>query len=123
MNIKEVKKKNGTIVYRANVYLGTDRLTGKKARKNITASTKKGVKTKAREAVNEFINNSYTTKVKATVKTYKELASIWWDSYKNTVKPNTQQAMKGLLKVHILPVFGDYKLDKLTTPILLFNNK
>ena len=68
MNIKEVKKKNGTIVYRANVYLGTDRLTGKKARKNITASTKKAVKTKAREAVNEFINNGYTTKVKATVK-------------------------------------------------------
>lgn len=118
MNIKEVKKKNGTIVYRANVYLGTDRLTGKKARKNITASTKKAVKTKAREAVNEFINNGYTTKAKATVKTYKELASIWWDSYKNTVKPNTQQAMKGLLKVHILPVFGDYKLDKLTTPII-----
>lgn len=118
MNIKEVKKKNGTIVYRANVYLGTDRLTGKKARKNITASTKKGVKTKAREAVNEFINNGYTTKAKATVKTYKELASIWWDSYKNTVKPNTQQSTKGLLKVHILPVFGDYKLDKLTTPII-----
>lgn len=118
MNIKEVKKKNGTIVYRANVYLGTDRLTGKKARKSITASTKKAVKTKAREAVNEFINNGYTTKAKATVKTYKELASIWWDSYKNTVKPNTQQSTKGLLKVHILPVFGDYKLDKLTTPII-----
>ena len=64
MNIKEVKKKNGTIVYRANVYLGTDRLTGKKARKSITASTKKAVKTKAREAVNEFINNGYTTKAK-----------------------------------------------------------
>lgn len=118
MNIKEVKKKNGTIVYRANVYLGTDRLTGKKARKNITASTKKGVKTKAREAVNEFINNGYTTKTKTTIKTYKELASLWWDSYKNTVKPNTQQSTKGLLKVHILPVFGDYKLDKLTTPII-----
>lgn len=118
MNIKEVKKKNGTIVYRANVYLGTDRLTGKKARKNITASTKKGVKTKARDAVNEFINNGYTTKTKATIKTYKELASLWWDSYKNTVKPNTQQSTKGLLKVHILPVFGDYKLDKLTTPII-----
>lgn len=118
MNIKEVKKKNGTIVYRANVYLGTDRLTGKKARKNITASTKKSVKTKAREAVNEFINNGYTTKTKATIKTYKELASLWWDSYKNTVKPNTQQSTKGLLKVHILPVFGDYKLDKLTTPII-----
>ncbi|QBX08077.1 tyrosine-type recombinase/integrase [Streptococcus equinus] len=118
MNIKEVKKKNGTIVYRAHIYLGIDKTTGKEVHKNITASTKKGVKTKAREAVNEFISNGYTTKTKVIAKTYKELASLWYDNYKNTVKPNTQQAMKGLLKVHILPVFGDYKLDKLTTPII-----
>ena len=26
--------------------------------------------------------------------------------------------MDGLVRVHLLPVFGDYKLDKITTPIL-----
>ena len=40
MKITEYKKKNGTIVYRASVYLGVDKLTGKKARTTVTAKTK-----------------------------------------------------------------------------------
>ena len=118
MNIKEKIKKNGQKVYYASVYLGVDQLTGKKARTTVTAATKKGVKTKARDAINAFAANGYTVKDKPTIKTYSELASIWWDSYKNTVKPNTRQSMEGLVRVHLLPVFGDYKLSKLTTPII-----
>ena len=118
MNITEYKKKNGNIVYRASVYLGVDKLTGKKARTTVTANTKKGIKIKAREAVNAFASNGYTVKDKPTITTYEELVKVWWDSYKNTVKPNTRQSMDGLVRVHLLPVFGDYKLDKLTTPIL-----
>ena len=118
MKINEVKKKNGTTVYRASVYLGVDQLTGKKARTTVTASTKKGVKIKAREVINAFVANGYTVKDKPTITTYKELAKVWWDSYKNTVKPNTRQSMEGLVRVHLLPVFGDYKLSKLTTPII-----
>ena len=37
MNIKEYTKKDGTKVYRTNVYLGVDSLTGKQVRKVITA--------------------------------------------------------------------------------------
>ena len=118
MNITEYKKKNGTIVYRSSVYLGVDKLTGKKARTTVTAKTKTGVKIKAREAINAFASNGYTVKDKPTITTYKELVKVWWDSYKNTVKPNTRQSMDGLVRVHLLPVFGDYKLDKITTPIL-----
>ena len=118
MNITEYKKKNGTIVYRASVYLGIDKLTGKKARTTVTASTKKGVKIKAREAINAFTNNGNRTKEKQTIKTYRELVNLWWESYKNTIKPNSQQSMEGIVRLHILPVFGDYKLDKLTTPII-----
>ena len=102
MNIKQITKKNGATVYRASVYLGVDQLTGKKAR----------------EAVNAFIANGYTVKDKPTITTYNELVKVWWDSYKNTVKPNTRQSMEGLVRVHLLPVFGDYKLSKLTTPII-----
>ena len=118
MNIKEKIKKNGQRVYYASVYLGVDQLTGKKARTTVTATTKKGVKVKARDAINTFAANGYTVKDKPTIKTYSELASIWWDSYKNTVKPNTRQSMESLVRVHLLPVFGDYKLSKLTTPII-----
>ncbi|GGE34552.1 tyrosine-type recombinase/integrase [Streptococcus himalayensis] len=118
MNIKEYKKENGTIVYRSSVYLGVDRLTGKKARTTVTASTKKGVKVKAREAVNAFVANGHTAKTKPTITTYKELVALWWDSYKNTIKPNSQQSMEGIVRLHILPVFGDYKLSKITTPVI-----
>ena len=118
MNITEYKKKNGTTVYRASVYLGVDKLTGKKARTTVTASTKKGVKIKAREAVNAFAANGYSVKEKPTITTYRELVALLWESYKNTIKPNSQQSMEGIVRLHILPVFGDYKLDKLTTPII-----
>lgn len=118
MNITEYKKKNGATVYRASVYLGVDKLTGKKARTTVTANTKKGVKIKAREAVNAFATNGYSVKEKPTITTYRELVALWWESYKNTIKPNSQQSMEGIVRIHILPVFGDYKLDKLTTPII-----
>ena len=118
MNITEYKKKNGATVYRASVYLGVDKLTGKKARTTVTANTKKGVKIKAREAVNAFAANGYSVKEKPTITTYSELVALWWESYKNTIKPNSQQSMEGIVRLHILPAFGDYKLDKLTTPII-----
>ena len=118
MNITEYKKKNGTTVYRASVYLGVDKLTGKKARTTVTANTKKGVKIKAREAVNAFAANGYSIKEKPIITTYRKLVALWWESYKNTIKPNSQQSMEGIVRLHILPVFGNYKLDKLTTPII-----
>ena len=118
MNITEYKKKNGATVYRASVYLGVDKLTGKKARTTVTANTKKEVKIKAREAVNAFVANGYSVKEKPTITTYRELVALWWENYKNTIKPNSQQSMEGIVRLHILPVFGDYKLDKLTTPII-----
>jgi len=118
MNITEYKKKNGATVYRASVYLGVDKLTGKKARTTVTANTKKGVKIKARETVNAFAANGYSVKEKPTITTYRELVALWWESYNNTIKPNSQQSMEGIVRLHILPVFGDYKLDKLTTPII-----
>ncbi|ANM47524.1 tyrosine-type recombinase/integrase [Streptococcus suis] len=118
MRIKDKIKKNGQKVYYASVYLGVDQLTGKKARTTVTATTQKGVRVKARDAINAFAANGYTVKDKPTITTYKELVKVWWDSYKNTVKPNTRQSMDGLVRVHLLPVFGDYKLSKLTTPII-----
>ena len=93
-DIKKITKKNGTTVYRTNIYLGIDKATGKQARTTITANTKKGVKIKIREAINEFARNGYTVKKKVNVKTYRELVSLWWDSYKNTVKPNTEKTVK-----------------------------
>ncbi|MTV93995.1 site-specific integrase, partial [Streptococcus pneumoniae] len=54
----------------------------------------------------------------STIKNYQELANLWFESYKNTVKPITQGNVKKLIDNHILPIFGAYKLDKLTTPLI-----
>lgn len=118
MKITEHKKKDGTTVYRANVYLGVDQVTGKDVKTSITARTRKEVKQKAKEAEIDFIQNGFTRFKEATIKTYKELAELWWESYKHTVKPNTQGNMSKILNKHILPLFGTYKLDKLTTPLI-----
>lgn len=118
VKINEIKKKNGATVYRASVYLGVDQLTGKKSRTTVTATTKKGVRVKARDAINAFAANGYTVKEKPAITTYKELVAHWWESYKNTIKPNSQQSMEGIVRLHILPVFGDYKLNRLTTPVI-----
>lgn len=118
MTITEYKKKNGELVYRSNIYLGIDRVTGKKVRTTITAPTKKLLKTKARQAIVDFEANGHTIKPKLVVKTYGELAQLWWDSYKHTVKPNTRCMMESFVRNHLLSVFADYPLDKMTTPMI-----
>ena len=40
-NIKKITKKNGTIVYREQIYLGIDCMTGKQVYTTISAPTKK----------------------------------------------------------------------------------
>jgi hypothetical protein len=60
MNIKEYIKKDGTKVYRANVYIGVDVLTGKQVRTSVTAKSKKMCETKAHQVINDFINNGQT---------------------------------------------------------------
>ena len=118
MQIKQITKKDGSIVYRANVYLGIDKVTGKDVKTSITGRTKKEVKQKTKEAEIAFLQNGSTRFQDSNITTYKELASLWWESYQHTVKPNTQDSVKRLLSNHVIPLFGSYKLDKLTTPTI-----
>lgn len=118
MKINEIKKKDGSTVYRANVYLGVDAVTGKKVATKVTARTKKELKTKAQQAQFDFKANGSTRYKEVAIETYEALAASWWDSYKNTVKTNTRMTQKGLLNNHVLPLFGEFKLDKLTTPLI-----
>lgn len=117
MTVKQITKKDGSTVYRSSVYLGIDQVTGKKVKTNVTGRTKKEVKQKAQQAIIDFKLNGSTRFQASTITTYKELANLWWDSHRNTVKPNSQDATRKLLK-HVLVYFGAYKLDKLTTPLI-----
>nr|DAK50334.1 MAG TPA: Integrase [Caudoviricetes sp.] len=118
MKITEVKKKNGATVYRASVYLGVDQVTGKKVKTKVKGRTQKEVKQKAKQEKIAFQQDGFTRFQATSIASYQELAELWWESYKYTVKPNTQDNVKKLLDNHVLPLFGIYKLDKLTTPLI-----
>ena len=118
MKITQHTKKDGSAVYRSSVYLGIDQVTGKQVTTKVTGRTKKEVKQKAQDAIIDFKVNGSTRFQASTISTYEELAKLWWDNHKHTVKPNSQDATRKLLKAHVLPLFGSYKLDKLTTPLI-----
>ena len=118
MKITEVTKKDGSKVYRASVYLGVDQVTGKKVKTKVTGRTQKEVKQKTTQEKIDFQKAGSTRQKASTITVYQDLANLWWESYKNTVKPNTQGNVRKLLDNHVLPIFGVYKLDKLTTPLI-----
>lgn len=106
MKITEVIKKDGSKVYRANIYLGVDQVTGKKVKTKVTGRTQKEVKQKATQEKIAFQKAGSTRQKASTIKNYQELANLWLESYKNTVKPNTQDNVRKLIDNHILPIFG-----------------
>ena len=118
MKITEVIKKDGSKVYRASVYLGVDQVTGKKVKTKVTGRTQKEVKQKATQEKIVFQKDGCTRFKASSIDNYQELANLWWESYKHTVKPNTKINVKRILKNHVLPLFGAYKLNKLTTPLI-----
>ena len=119
MKIKEITKKDGTKVYRINVYLGVDSLTGKQVRSSVTAKSRKMCETKAHQAINNFISNGSTiAREKVILNTFDKLALSWFESYKLTVKANSIRVTNNYLKVYLLPELGVYRVDKIT-PMLL----
>ena len=118
MKITEYKKKDGSVVYRSSVYLGIDTVTGKKVKTTISDRTKNRLKSKAIQAKVEFEKNGSTVTKTINVTTYQELTELWLENYCHTVKHSTLIGAKNNIKKYLLPAFGDYKLDKLTPPII-----
>ncbi|QGG97828.1 site-specific integrase [Streptococcus dysgalactiae subsp. dysgalactiae] len=115
MKIIEYKKKDGTIMYRSQIYLGVDSVTGKKARNSVSGRTKKELKNNIKLAKYEFQANGETLSKKVQVKTFKDLTDMWLVNYKMTLKPQSYNSTVSMLNKHILPYFGKMKLDKITS--------
>ncbi|MBK5075734.1 site-specific integrase [Lactococcus lactis] len=119
MKIKEITKKDGTKVYRANVYLGVDSLTDKQVRSSVTAKSRKMCETKAHQAINDFINNGSTiAREKVVFENFEALALSWFESYKLTVKANSIRVANNYLKSYLLPELGSYRIDRITPTLL-----
>lgn len=123
-NIKKITKKNVTTVYREQIYLGTDCMTGKQVYTTISAPTKKELKQKREFKINEFKENGYTRHKSVSVKNYRELSELWLKNHKLEVKPQTYSQTVSELKTHLLPVFGNIRVEKITLPMVqVFVNK
>jgi phage integrase family protein len=118
MKITQYTKKDGSIVYRSSIYLGIDSMTGKKVKTTISARTKKELKSKVIQTKVEFEKNGSTIMKAVNVTTYEELTELWLENYCHTVKHSTLIGAKNNIRKYLLPSFGDYKLDKLTPPII-----
>ncbi|MFC3928428.1 site-specific integrase [Streptococcus caprae] len=111
--IKKYELKDGTIRYMYHTYLGTDPLTGKRIK-----ACKRGFKThkEAKLAESQLLLKTEAEGFSEPVKhlKFREVYELWLSHYKNTVKESTYVRQKAQADLHILPVFGDYFVDKIS---------
>ncbi|MBL3731825.1 site-specific integrase [Lysinibacillus sp. HST-98] len=113
--IKSYKLKNGETRYEFPAYLGIDPLTGKQKR-----TMKRGFKTRKEAELAlarlklDVANGTYK---KERAETYQEVYDLWVVQYENTVEESTFVKTTGIFKNHILPVMGNYKIEKITVDI------
>lgn len=111
--IKKYSTKDGETRYMLQAYLGVDPFTGKQRR-----TTRRGFKTQkeAKKAERELLlsieENGFTSSKSKT--SFKEIASLWFDSYQNTVKPTTANNLKSKLDTMIEDYFKDIQINDIT---------
>ena len=113
MSVHKYQSTKG-VTYFVKVYLGLNDYGKKKY------YTKRGFKTrkaaKAHEtAVNHQLNSGTFVHITAqTTYTYQELYQRWYEAYKDTVEATTAVKTADLYRLHILPVFGEKKISKIS---------
>lgn len=110
--IQKYTKKDGTVAWLYKIYLGVDPITNKKC-----YTTKRGFATQkeAKLALSrkqlEVSNKGLFT---SEVSTFREIYELWFEHYRNRVKESTLFVQKWTIGLHILPLFGDLKVNRIT---------
>lgn len=113
--IKKYLTKKGETRYLFQTYLGIDPSTGKEKR-----TTRRGFKTikEAKAAERDLLldveENGFSNNEDFLNPTFAEVAELWLDSYKSTVKPTTYQGVKIKLDVMIDLYFTDMKIQQIS---------
>lgn len=113
-DIKEYQDKDGNTLYQFQLYLGTDPLTGKKKR-----TRRRGFKTQkeARLVLSRLeiqLQKGELNSMANQNSTFNEVYDLWFTQYKQTVKESTWVTTERIFRLHITPVFGDYRIYKIT---------
>ena len=115
--IKKYTTKNGETRYLFQTYLGIDPLTGKERR-----TTRRGFKTmkEAKQAERNLLLDVEENGLPSNQSdgfqdpTFGELASLWLENYKTTVKPSTFENVKSKVEKMTEEHFEGLKLKKIT---------
>ena len=115
--IKKYTTKNGETRYLFQTYLGIDPLTGKERR-----TTRRGFKTmkEAKQAERNLLLDVEENGLPSNQSdgfqdpTFEELASLWLENYKTTVKPSTFENVKSKVEKMTEEHFEGLKLKKIT---------
>lgn len=112
---KQYTKKDGTKLWMFKTYLGIDPNTG-----NQIQTTRRGFATKkaAISAANKLaVDFEQNGMEKRTTTTFKEVYELWYTNYRNTVKESTSIATERYMQLHVLPIFGELRIDKITVKL------
>ena len=114
--LKKVKD-NGEISYSVkSVYLGLDIKTGKPVKTTVTAKTLRSLDRKIIQAKIDWEENGSTRKETFSIATLSDLAELWFSNYETWVSSdNTLNRVRNYLDTYILPKFGHYQPDKITS--------
>ena len=115
--IKKYTTKHGEIRYLFQTYLGIDPLTGKERR-----TTRRGFKTmkEAKQAERNLLLDVEENGLPSNQSdgfrdpTFEELASLWLENYKTTVKPSTFENVRSKVEKMTEEHFKEMKLKKIT---------
>lgn len=94
-------------------YLGKDEATGKSVEyRKRGFKTKKQAQASFAHALNDFMLGNLPNH--KTPYTYKQLYHEWIEQNKLNIKESSLNQIQSIFNLHILPVFGQYRIDKIT---------
>lgn len=109
-SIKAYKNKDDKTLYKFKIYLGMDKITGKRIEtthrgfKSFTAAKNKYIRMKA---------DSLAGLITTSTQKYEDIYNKWLRLYKNEVKDSTFKKTKQIFRDHILPLLGHIKIKEI----------
>lgn len=110
-SISSYKTKDGTRLWRYQLFIGNDPTTNKQKRIN-----KRGFRTKKEAEISayRFQDNMQNMVLADDLMLFKNVYLSWFEQYKNSVKESTWIKTEDIFRLHILPIFGDLKINDIT---------
>lgn len=113
MSIHKYQSLKGT-TYFVKIYLGLNDYGKKKYYTKRGFKTRKAAKAHEAAITHQLNSGVFVQLSRQASLTYKELYQKWYEAYKDTVEATTAAKTADLYRLHILPIFGEKKISKIS---------